>query len=45
MLTATLTIKQPTFVYVNTCKKKPPLEIHFIYLGNKEIYCILRHAV
>ena len=24
--------------------KKTPLKVHFMYLGNKEIYCILRHA-
>ena len=29
--------------YANT-RKKTLLEIHFISLGNREIYCILRHA-
>ena len=24
--------------------KELPLEIAFIYLGNKEIYCLLRHV-
>jgi hypothetical protein len=33
-----LTFKRPTFAYTNACKKKTPLEINFIYLGNKEIY-------
>jgi hypothetical protein len=23
---------------------KPPLQINFMYLGSKEIHCILRHA-
>jgi hypothetical protein len=26
------------FAYVNACRM--PLEIHFIYLGKKEMYCI-----
>ena len=26
------------------CKLKKPLQIHFIYLGNKKSYCILSHA-
>ena len=38
-----LTCKRPTFTYANTCKKNTH-KIHFIYFGNKEIYCILRHA-
>jgi hypothetical protein len=42
-ITITLAFKQPTFAYANPYKK-PPHEIHFIYLGNKEIYCTLRHA-
>ena len=29
------------FTYANA-HKKSPLEIHFIYLGNKEIYCIFK---
>jgi len=24
--------------------KKTPLEIHFIYLANNQMYCLLRHA-
>jgi len=35
-----LTFKWPTFAYVNTHKKTP--EINFIYLGNKELYCIFK---
>ena len=35
------TFTWPKFVYANTCKK-PPLEINFIYSGNKEIYCIFK---
>jgi hypothetical protein len=27
----------------NTHTKKAPVQINFIYLGNKEIYCILSH--
>jgi len=26
------------------CKFKKPLQIRFIYLGNKKSYCILSHA-
>jgi hypothetical protein len=37
-----LTFKRPMFTYANASKK--PCKIYFIYLGNKEIYCILRHA-
>jgi hypothetical protein len=29
------------FPYANTCKNTP-VEIYFIYLGNKEIYCIFK---
>jgi hypothetical protein len=36
-----LTFKQPTFAYANACKETP-LEIDFIYLGNKDIYCIFK---
>jgi hypothetical protein len=28
-------------MYANACKKDT-LQIHFIYLGNKEIYCIFK---
>jgi hypothetical protein len=38
-----LTCKTPTFAYANT-RKTNTHKIHFIYLGNKAIYCILRHA-
>jgi len=31
------------FAHANA-RKTTPLEIHFIDLGNKRIYCILRHA-
>ena len=36
-----LTIKWPMSVYTNTCYKTP-LEIQFMYLGQREIYCILK---
>jgi len=36
-----LTIKRPMIAYANA-QKKIPLEIHYIYLGNKEIYCIFK---
>jgi hypothetical protein len=39
--TAILTFKWPTFAYANA-KQKTPLEVHFIYLGNKEIYWIFK---
>ena len=29
---------------MQTYAKKTPVENYFIYLGNKEIYCIFRHA-
>ena len=32
---------RPMCVYVNTCRRTP-LEIHFIYLDKKEIYCIFK---
>jgi len=32
-----LIFKRPVFTYMNT------QEINFVYLGSKEIYCILRH--
>jgi len=35
--------EQPIFPDANA-HFKTPLELHFIYLCNKEIYCILRHA-
>jgi len=35
--------EQPIFPEANA-HFKTPLELHFIYLCNKEIYCILRHA-
>jgi hypothetical protein len=38
-----LTFKQHLFAYANA-QKKTPLEIHFIYLGNKGICCILNNA-
>jgi len=34
-----LNLKWPTFVH-----KKMLLQINFIYLGSKEMHCILRHA-
>jgi hypothetical protein len=36
-----LTSERPTYVHANTHKKRPP-EIHFIYLGNNEIYHIFK---
>jgi hypothetical protein len=36
-----LTFKRPMFAYMNT-HKRLPLEIHFIYLGNTEIYRIFK---
>jgi hypothetical protein len=36
----TLTFKQPAFTYVNACKKKTPVEINFVYLHIKKVYCI-----
>jgi len=36
-----LTILRLVFTYVNGCRKIP-LQIHFIYLGNKETYCIFK---
>jgi hypothetical protein len=36
-----LIFKWPTFAYANA-QGKTPLEIHFTYLGNKEIYWIFR---
>jgi hypothetical protein len=43
MVTVThiLTFKWPVLTSANTPKKRP-LEIHFIYLGNIEIYCIFK---
>jgi hypothetical protein len=38
-----LAFKQRMFTYVKA-HKKIPMYIYFIYLGNKKIYCILRHA-
>jgi len=35
------TFKWPTFSFVHT-SERTPLEIHLIYLGNKEIYCIIK---
>jgi len=35
----TFKLKWPTFSCTNLCKKKTPLEMHFIYLGKQEIYC------
>ena len=35
-----LTFTEPALAYVNT--KTTPLEIHFIYLDKKEIYCIFK---
>ena len=34
--TNNLNFQRPNFAYANTCKRTP-LEVHFIYLGNKEI--------
>jgi hypothetical protein len=36
-----LTHQWPTFARANA-QKKTPFEIHFICLGNKEIYCIFK---
>jgi len=36
-----LTFERPVFAYVNVCNKITP-EIHFIYLGNMEMYCIFK---
>ena len=36
-----LKYKQPLFAYMNTCKENT-LEIHFIYLSNKEICCTFK---
>lgn len=36
-----LTFKQPTFTHANACNSIP-LEIQFVYLGNKEIYSIFK---
>jgi len=37
-----LTSKRPAFTYANKHYKNA--KIHLIYVGSKEIYCILRHA-
>jgi hypothetical protein len=37
LLALILTFMRPAFAYVNA-RRKMPLKIHFIYLGNKEIY-------
>jgi hypothetical protein len=31
------------FIYANA-RKKTPLEIHFMYFGNKNFYCVFWHA-
>ena len=36
-----LTLYGPAFAYVNG-HTKHTLQIYFIYLGNKEIYCIIK---
>jgi hypothetical protein len=35
--------QRPVLEYTGASRKMP-LEINFIYLGNKKIYCILRHV-
>jgi hypothetical protein len=37
----TLTFERPAFAYT-IAGRETPLEIHFIYLGKKEIYCIFK---
>jgi hypothetical protein len=36
-----LNFKQPVFAYTSECMKQK-LQIYFIYLGGKEIYCIFK---
>jgi len=36
-----LNLLEACFAYVNACRKAT-VNIHFIYLGNTEIYCILK---
>jgi hypothetical protein len=36
-----LNLLEACIAYVNACRKVP-VNIHFIYLGNTEIYCILK---
>ena len=39
-----LAFKQPMFAYTNAHKRILPLEIHFMYLGNKIFSAFLRQA-
>jgi hypothetical protein len=36
-----ITFERPVFAYMNS-PRRTPLEMYFVYLGNKEIYCIFK---
>jgi hypothetical protein len=38
---SSVTFKISVLPNTNSCRKIP-IEIHFVYLGNKDIYCILK---
>jgi len=41
--TNNLISQRPNFAHGNAHNRTPP-EVHVIYLGNKEILCVIRHA-
>ena len=40
----TLSVQIPAMSKANS-RRKTPLEIYFIYLGNKDIYCIFKYML